>query len=211
MRKSAVICAGLIIIFSLTACGENNTESSEKYSKNDILGEWYSGEIGGSFYFGDDNNLSLIVDMTDAMHIDENNIIHLAGMDEDYSDSCNFDGKTYNFSIDEAEILTMSRDESDESAFGEYTLTGGIIYNELAETYGELEDRYSVIVDKDVFEAKIRMCEYSVNSNVVTFSGDDLSVFGGEEGTVSIFNFAVENNVLTLVSENNTLVFSKVE
>ena len=105
-------------------------------------------------------------------------------------------------------MITMTRDESSESAFGQYTLKSGILYNELSESYGDLQDRYKIIAGKDELTAQIYMCEYSVNDKIITFSGDDLSFFGAEKGTVSIFNFAVENNVLTLVGENSTLVFS---
>lgn len=210
MRKPAIILA-VLIFFSLTGCADSQSESSQEYDNTSILGEWYSGEIGGSFYFGDDNRFSLRVDMKKTMYIDENNIAHITGSDEDFSDDCDFDGKTYSFELNGVNMLTMSREESSESAFGQYTLESGILYDELSSVHGDLSDRYSIIADKDVFDAQIYMCEYSVNDNIITFSGDDLSFFGAEKGTVSIFNFAVENNVLTLVGENNTLVFSKVQ
>lgn len=210
MRKLSVISA-LLIFFSFTGCTDSQSESFQEYDNTSILGEWYSGEIGGSFYFGDDNRFSLRVDMKKTMYIDENNIAHIAGSDEDFSDDCHFDGKTYSFEVNGVDMLTMSREESSESAFGQYTLQSGILYDELSSVHGDLNDRYSVIADKDVFTAQIYMCEYSVNDNIITFSGDDLSFFGAEEGTVSIFNFAVENNILTLVGKNDTLVFSKVK
>lgn len=210
MRKPAIISA-VLIFFSLTGCVDSQSDSSQEYDNTSIIGEWYSGEIGGSFYFSDDNDFSLRVDMKKTMYIDENNIAHIAGSDEDFSDDCHFDGKTYRFEVNGVDMLTMSRNESSESAFGQYTLQSGILYDELSAVHGDLGDRYSIIVDKDVFDAQIYMCKYSVNDNIITFSGDDLSFFGAEKGTVSIFNFAVENNVLTLVGENNTLVFSKVQ
>ncbi len=210
MRKPAIISA-LLIFFSLTGCADSQTESSQEYDNTSISGEWYSGEIGGSFYFSDDNKFSLRVDVTKTMYIDENNIAHIAGSDEDFSDDCYFDGKTYSFEVNGVDMLTMSREESSESAFGQYTLQSGILYDELSSVHGDLNDRYSIIADKDTLIAQIYMCEYSINDNIITFSGDDLSFFGAEEGTVSIFNFAVENNVLTLVGENDTLVFSKVQ
>lgn len=209
MRKSAIIPAVLILL-SLVSCRDSVSESSQKYDSENILGEWYSGEIGGSFYFDDDNNFSLRVDVTGTMYIDENNIAHIAGSDDDFSDSCHFDGKNYSFEVNGFNMLTMSREESSDSAFGQYTLKSGILYDELSSVHGDLSDRYSIIADKDVFTAQIRMCKYSVNDNIITFSGDDLSFFGAEEGTVSIFNFAIENNVLTLVGSDSTLVFSKV-
>ncbi|MCM1132581.1 MAG: hypothetical protein NC340_03825 [Ruminococcus flavefaciens] len=206
---AVLICSA--VISSLSACGDSQSESSPKYSRDDILGEWYSGEIGGSFYFGEDNNLSLRVDVTDMMYIDENNIAHIAGSDEDFSDSCDFDGRTYSFEVNGVDMLTMSREESSESAFGEYTLQSGILYDELSSVYGDLNDRYSIIADKDTLNAQIRMCEFSVKNNIITFSGNDLSFFGADEGTASIFNFAVQSDVLTLVGTSNTLVFAKVK
>ena len=208
MRKTAVISA-LLIFLNFCSCSESQQESSSA-NNADISGEWYSGEIGGSFCFDDDNKFSLKVDLTDTMYIDENNTAHITGSDEDYSDSCRFDGKTYSFEVNGVDMITMTRDESSESAFGQYTLKSGILYNELSESYGDLQDRYKIIAGKDELTAQIYMCEYSVNDKIITFSGDDLSFFGAEKGTVSIFNFAVENNVLTLVGENSTLVFSKV-
>lgn len=210
MRRTAVILTGLLAL-SLAGCSEPEAESPQKSGNADIVGEWYSGEIGGSFYFGEDNNFSLRVDVSETMYIDENNIAHIAGSDEDFSDGCNFDGKTYSFEVNDVDMLTMTREESSESAFGQYTLQSGILYDELSSVHGDLSDRYSIIADKDVFDAQIYMCGYSVDGNMITFSGDDLSFFGAEKGTSSIFNFAVENNVLTLVGENNTLVFSKVK
>lgn len=201
MRKSALI---FLLLFSLASCGDN-----KEVPDNSIVGEWYSGEIGGSFCFDDDNNFSLKVDVSKTMYIDENNIAHITGSDDDFSDSCHFDGKTYSFEVNGVDMLTMTRENSAETAFGEYTLQSGILYDELASVHGDLNGRYSIIADKDVFDAKIRMCEYSVNDSMITFSGDDLFFFGAEEDTVSIFNFAVENDVLTLVGENETLVFSK--
>lgn len=201
MRRTILI---FFLLLSLVSC-----ESKEEIPDNSIIGEWYSGEIGGSFCFDDDNNFSLKVDVTKTMYIDENNIAHIAGSDEDFSDSCHFDGKTYSFEVNGVDMLTMTRENSAETAFGEYTLQSGILYDELASVHGDLNDRYSIIVDKDVFDAKISMCEYSVNDSRIIFSGDDLSFFGAKEGTVSIFNFAIENNILTLVGENETLVFSK--
>lgn len=201
MRRTVFI---FLLLFSLVSCG-----SKEEMPDNSIVGEWYSGEIGGSFCFDDDNNFSLKVDVTKTMYIDEDNIAHIAGSDEDFSDSCHFDGKTYSFEVNGVDMLTMTREDASESAFGEYTLQSGILYDELASVHGDLSGRYSIVAGKDVFDAKIRMCEYSVNDSIITFSGDDLSFFGAEEGTVSIFNFAVGNDVLTLVGANETLVFSK--
>ncbi len=66
MRKSAIIPAVLILL-SLVSCRDDVSESSQKYDNENILGEWYSGEIGGSFYFDDDNNFSLRVDVTGTM------------------------------------------------------------------------------------------------------------------------------------------------
>lgn len=210
MRRTAVISA-VLLVFGLTSCGDSQQESVVESSNASIVGEWYSGEIGGSFCFSGDNKFSLKVDLKNTMYIDENNTAHITGSDEDYSDSCTFDGRTYSFELNGVDMLTMTRDETSETAFGQYTLESGILYEELSSVHGDLNGRYSIIADKDVFEAQIYMCEYSVNGKVITFSGDDLSFFGAEEGTVSIFNFAVENNVLTLVGENDTLVFSKTQ
>lgn len=203
MRKKVLILA---LLLSLVSCGEN-----EEVSDNSIVGEWYSGEIGGSFYFDDDNNFSLRVDVRDTMYIDENNVAHIAGSDEDYSGDCHFDGRTYSFEVDGVDMLTMSREESSESAFGQYTLESGILYSMISSGDSGGSDRYSIIAGKDVFQAQIYMCKYSVSDNIVTFSGEDLSFFGAESGGVSIFDFAVENNVLTLVGEKETLVFSGVQ
>ena len=95
LKKISSVITGFLILFSLFSCekSDSKTKSSSKYSKSDIIGEWYSGEIGGSFYFDEDNNFSLRVDVTDVMYIDSKGISHITGSDDDYSDYCNYDGQ----------------------------------------------------------------------------------------------------------------------
>ncbi|MDE5936611.1 MAG: hypothetical protein K2G83_04310, partial [Ruminococcus sp.] len=87
LKKISAVITGIFILFSLSSCEQpdSETESSSKYGKGDIIGEWYSGEIGGSFYFDENNNFSLRVDVTDVMYIDSEGISHIAGSDDDYS------------------------------------------------------------------------------------------------------------------------------
>lgn len=210
-NKKTAFFTSFVILLSLTAC--SNTPPEPEYTKEDITGNWYSSEIGGRFCFSDDNMLSLKVDISKTMYMDENNIMHITGSDDDYSDGCNFDGTTYSFELNGVDILTMSRKISYVSAYGEYILESGIIYDELVSEYGDSGDTYSIIADDGVLDAQIRMCEYSVKSgNIITFSGNDLGFFGAGEGESSTFNFAVQNNVLTLIgADNSMLVFAKSE
>lgn len=212
IHKSAVLLAFLM----LTACNNDKKPSYSSvsgYTQADIIGEWYSGEIGGSFCFSEDNILYLKVDMSNTMYMSSDNIMHITDSDEDYSDGCTFDGKNYSFEINGIDMITMSRDMESESAYGEYTLRSGVMYEELSSQYGNLDGRYNIIADNDIFDAKIRICEFETNDrNKITFSGDDLEFFGADTEQISVFNFAVQNNVLTLIgADNSTLVFSKVD
>ncbi|MDE5855294.1 MAG: hypothetical protein K2H19_09595, partial [Ruminococcus sp.] len=58
--------------------------------------------------------------------------------------------------------------------------------------------------------AEINMCEYSVDNGIITFSGNDLEIFGAGENEDVKFNFAVQSDVLTLINGNERLVFSRV-
>lgn len=212
VKKISAILMGILMVFSLSACekSDGKAESSSKYDKSDLVGEWYSGEIGGSFYFDEDNTFSLRVDVTDVVYIDADGISHITGSDDDYSDCCNYDGETYTFNISGIDMLTMTRKEKSDSVYGKYVLKSGILYDELSDEYEEINDRYNIIVSENILTAEINMCEYSVDNGVITFSGNDLEIFGAGENEDVKFNFAVQSDVLTLVNNNERLVFSRV-
>lgn len=211
-RKISAVLVSILTILSLPSCeksGEKN-ESSSIYGKSDLIGEWYSGEIGGSFYFDESDNFSVRVDLTNIMYIDSDGVSHINGSDIDYSQNCSYDGETYTFNIDGVDMLTMTKKEKSDSVYGKYVLKSGIFYNEFSDEYEEINERYNIIVSENNLTAEINMCKYSVENGIVTFSGDDLEIFGaGEEKDVK-FNFAVQNDTLTLVNGGETLVFSRV-
>lgn len=214
LKKISAVITGFFILFSLSSCekSDSETESSSKYGKEDIIGEWYSGEIGGSFYFDENNNFSLRIDVTDVMYIDSEGISHIAGSDDDYSDYCNYDGETYTFNINSIDMLTMTRKEKSDSdsVYGKYILKSGILYDELSDKYEKIDDRYNIIVSENILTAEINMCEYSVDNGVIIFSGNDLEIFDAGENKDTKFNFAVQSDVLTLVQGEERLVFSKI-
>ena len=212
VKKISAILTGILMIFSSSACekSDRKTESFSKYSQSDLIGEWYGGEIGGSFYFDENNTFSIRVDVTNVMYIDSNGISHISGSDDDYSDCCNYDGETYTFNISGIDMLTMTRKEKSDSVYGKYVLKSGILYDELSDEYKEINDRYNIIVNENLLTAEINMCEYSVDNGVITFSGNDLEIFGAGENEDVKFNFAVQSDVLTLVNGNERLVFSRV-
>ncbi|MDE5935926.1 MAG: hypothetical protein K2G83_00755, partial [Ruminococcus sp.] len=118
----------------------------------------------------------------------------------------------HTFNINGIDMLTMTRKEKSDSnsVYGKYILKSGILYDELSDEYEKIDDRYNIIVSENILTAEINMCEYSIDNGVIIFSGSDLEIFDAGENKDTKFNFAVQNDVLTLVQGEERLVFSKI-
>ena len=107
----------------------------------DVTGTWYSDEIQGSFVFGEDNKFAMQIDVSEMMTIDEKGVVHMNGDDTDYTEYCSYDGETFSFTMNQDsngngqdisfEMMTMKRRDgvNKDSAYGEYTLISGYLYD----------------------------------------------------------------------------------
>ena len=147
----------------------------------------------------------------------------MTGEDEDYSEYCSYDGETFSFKLDmtpegEAptedtvfEMMTMKRkDGADkESAFGEYTLVSGFIYEEFAEDVADPDGKYSIIVGDGTLWADVAMSTYTVSDGKVILDGDALAYFGMEDDEDAAFDFEINGDELTLTNDGESLVMTK--
>lgn len=202
-------------IVSLSACADSAEESSVRpYNKAEILGKWYSESIGGSLEFGENDKMSLLVDLSETMTIDSGGNVHITGMDDVVSGKSTYDGTKFSFTADSEngaiDVLTMERTgESSDSVFGEYTLKSGILSDQLTERFGDSDGRYSMIIGENSVTAEIEMCSYTAENGELKLSGSDLKIFGAESDTI-FYDFAVQNDVLTLARGETVMSFSKV-
>ncbi|MDE6774767.1 MAG: hypothetical protein K2J37_00440 [Ruminococcus sp.] len=213
--KNFSVCFILaVIILSLTSCSEGK---KNEITKDTLIGEWYSDELHGSFVFKDDDMLYLKVDFTDMLYIDENGSVELNSGNTDNA-HYNYDGTLYSFSIgegdEEIDMITMERKgEPSDSVYGKYTLVSGIFYDQLSAQYGDMKDRYGMIVSENRLDAEIRMCGYETDGEIITFTGDGMEdIFGISDNTENTARYRciIEKDVMTLVAANGNLVFTKV-
>ncbi|MBP3250564.1 MAG: hypothetical protein J6M48_09470 [Ruminococcus sp.] len=218
---------------------ESEDESSEEEKKSDkkskkksdggsatsedIAGDWYSEEIGGCFSFHEDGNFSIKIDISDMMTIDEKGVAHMVGEDEDYSDYCTYDGETLVFKVDMTpegqeptedtvfEMMTIKRKDgvNKDSAYGEYTLISGYIYDEFAEEVTDPGDKYSIIVGENELWADVAMSTYTTQDGKVLLDGEALEYFGMDSEEDAAFEYEIDGDELKLTSEGETLVLER--
>lgn len=217
LRKiKSLFAAAAAASIAFSSCADSMEESSVRpYNKAEILGEWYSESIGGSLKFSKNDKMSLLVDLSETMTVDSGGDVHMTGIDEFFSGRSTYDGKNFSFCTDSEngmiDVLTMERTgESSDSVFGEYTLKSGILSDQLTERFGDSEGRYSMIVGENSMIAEIEMCSYTAENGVLDLSGSDLKIFGAEGDNNIAYDFAVQNDVLTLARNGTVMSFAKV-
>lgn len=216
MKIKSFFAAAAVASIAFSSCADSVEESSVRpYNKAEILGEWYSENIGGSLKFNENDKMSLLVDLSQTMTIDSGGDVHMTGMDEIFSGKSTYDGKKFSFCTDSEngmiDVLTMKRtSESSDSIFGEYTLESGILSDRLTERFGNSEGRYSMIIGENSMIAEIEMCSYTAENGVLDLSGSDLKFFGAEGDNNIAYDFAVQNDVLTLARNGTVMSFAKV-
>ncbi|MDE5764640.1 MAG: hypothetical protein K2N49_07580 [Ruminococcus sp.] len=213
VKNLTIYFLSVLMILCLASCSE---QKKNEITKDMLIGEWYSDEIHGSFVFKDDNMLYLKVDFTDMLYIDEKGSAELSSGNPDNA-QYSYDGTLYSLSIGEGDekidMITMERNgEPSDSVYGEYTLMSGIFYDQLSEQYGNIENRYGIIVAENALDAEIRMCSYETDSENIIFTGDGMDIFGisGDNGNIARYRCIIEKDVMTLVANNGNLVFTKV-
>lgn len=209
-RNFSAFFLSIVMLFSLMSCSDG---TASEITRDTLIGEWYSDELRGSFVFKDDDMLYLKVDFTNTMYIDESGSVELSSGEPEEAEY-SYDGTHYSFSMGKGDtainMITMERKgEPSDSIYGEYTLLSGILYDQLSAEYGDVGDRYGMIVSENRLESEIRMCGYETDGENITFVGDDLAVFGATEDTIR-YRCNIENGVMTLVGTTGSLVFTKV-
>lgn len=206
MRKFLIIAAAALLGFSAVSCGKKETP------REDLTGNWYCDAMSCTFMFTEESELFFRIDLSETMVIGEDASVLMTSGDGSYSYQGNYDGT--NFSLSPAEgidLLEMTRiGGSSESVYGEYTLNSGIMYDQLAEKYPGLEGGFNMIVSPGKLEAKLRICEYTLDGGKLVFSEDDTAIFAGDNGKIQ-YNYAVDGDILTLVSPSQNLVLSKTD
>ena len=187
MRKFLIIAAAALLGFSAVSCGKKETP------REDLTGNWYCDAMSCTFMFTEESELFFRIDLSETMVIGEDASVLMTSGDGSYS------------------YLEMTRiGGSSESVYGEYTLNSGIMYDQLAEKYPGLEGGFNMIVSPGKLEAKLRICEYTLDGGKLVFSEDDTAIFAGDNGKIQ-YNYAVDGDILTLVSPSQNLVLSKTD
>ncbi len=216
LRKIKVIFACTAAAAVLSSCTDSMEESSARpYNKTEILGEWYNDSIGGSFKFSENDQMYLLVDLSETMTIDSEGNVKMTSSGKPFSGESEYDGKTFTFSADGENgminVLTMERaGESSDSIYGEYTLKSGILSDQLTERFGDSDGRYSMIIGETSVITEIEMCSYTAENGILNLSGSDLKIFGAEGDNDIVYDFAVQNDVLTLSRGGTVMSFAKV-
>ncbi len=235
----AALLACMTITCAFVSCGDSNESSKESKKSSsssekdddkdedkaagDLTGDWYSEEIGGCFSFHEDGNFSIKIDISDMMTIDEKGVAHMVGEDEDYSDYCTYDGETLVFKVDMTpegqeptedtvfEMMTIKRKDgvNKDSAYGEYTLISGYIYDEFAEEVTDPGDKYSIIVGENELWADVAMSTYTTQDGKVLLDGEALEYFGMDSEEDAAFEYEIDGDELKLTSEGETLVLER--
>ncbi len=204
MRKFLIIAAAALSL-SAVSCGK-------KEDPREIpAGSWYCDAMNCTFMFTEENELFFRIDLSDTMVIGEDASVSMTAEDGGYSYQGVYDGTNFSLYPSEGiDLLEMTRiGGSSESVYGEYTLNSGIMHDQLAEKYPGLEGGFGMIVSPGKLEANLRICEYTVEDSKLVFSGEDTSVFGENGGKVQ-YNYAIDGNIMTLVSPTQNLVLSKI-
>ena len=161
------------------------------------------------------------IDVSDMMTIDEKGVVHMTGDDTDYSEHCSYDGETFSFTMQQDsnengesigfEMMTMKRKDgvNKDSAFGEYTLISGYLYDQFASDVADPGDRYGIIVSKDSLVATMDMGSYTVEGDKILLDEEALTYFGLEEGDDTTFEYELSGDTLSLTNDGDTLELTK--
>lgn len=206
MRKFLITAAAVLLGFSAVSCGK------EENLQELFTGSWYCSDMNCTFMFTEESELFFRIDLSETMVIGEDASVRMTAENGSYSYQGNYDGTNFSLSPAEGiELLEMTRiGSSSESVYGEYTLNSGIMYDQLAEKYPGLESGFNMIVSPDKLEAKLRICEYTLEDGKLVFSEEDAASFAGDGGAVQ-YNYAVDGDIMTLVSPTQNLVLSKIK
>lgn len=193
-----------------------------------LVGDWYSEEMGGNFCFDDDNRMLMSIDYSSIMYFDSNKTLMMSGVECPST----YDGTTLDVSIDSsvlngttaegessAEASTMSlmslerKDaENADSIDGEYTLISGELYDELAASLynGDAGTRISAIINGETLMLKMDICEYSADGATLSIINDEMNIFGFEEGEDTNCEYSISDDTLSLTASGETVDFTKV-
>ncbi|MCM1530529.1 MAG: hypothetical protein NC093_11120 [Alistipes sp.] len=204
MKRLLIIAAAMLV--PAVSCGKKETPPEP------VAGSWYCNDMSCTFMFTEENELFFLIDLSETMSIEEDGAVIMTAADGSCIYQGNYDG--INFSLSPAEginLLEMTRtDGASESVYGEYTMNSGVMYQQLAGKYPGLEGGIGMIVAPDKLEAKLHICQYTQEDGKLIFSAEGASVFA-ETGEAVQYNYAVDGNILTLVSPAQNLVLSKIE
>lgn len=206
MRRLLIGAMAVLLSLSAVSCGKK--EDPQKL----FAGNWYCSDMSCTFMFTEESELFFLIDLSETMLVNDDSSVVMRSESGSYSYQGNYDGKSFSLSPSEGiDLLEMTRiDGGSESVYGEYSLNSGIMHDQLAEKYPGLEGGINMIVSPDKLEAKLRICEYTLENGKLVFSEGDTSLLAGESGTIK-YNYAIDGDIMTLVSPSQNLVLSRTD
>ena len=200
-------------------CSDKEEKSASSDIDKNLLGSWYSEDLGGNMVFSDDNTVSVSVDYSELMYFDADMNLVISGV----SCPAEYDGTNLSAVLgadltggEEMEMFTLKRTgEADEDSLdGEYNLVSGSLYDELSALYegGIDTDSIQMVIDGETLEIMMNFSEYKADGKQIEFVETSANFFEFEEGEEPICDYVIDGDTLTLTeASGETMELTKAE
>ena len=211
---SIAVCS--LALSALVSCGDKAGNGKGKKDTQNIVGKWALNGVGNQevestgIIFYENGKGSMFEDSSSMFHFeDEGFYISGTVISNDYVVD---EGENVTVDVNGEKLLVMKKVDVKDGHYGKYTLEGGKLYDNFAESMKQEDGKvlditlnfdgpHSELVFDDIFT-------YTIDDKKLNVSGET-SVFNSQ-GAVLSGDYSIDGDTLTITDAKNTNVLTRV-